>query len=90
MSKPRSYNVKFNKPLFRRHVIAGLRQWLVGSAAMAVPAGLTLYAFLVWQWPTWPVAVSWMVFLYWFVGGLWTTASDYCEYRRIHERRESN
>lgn len=81
---PQSYNIKFNKSLFRKHVISGFWTWIIGSLLSFVLVVLMLLASFQWNWPMWLLVLALIAFLYFFVAGLWTTCSDYLEYRRIH------
>jgi hypothetical protein len=81
-----SYNIKFNKTLFKRAVVDAWKWWAISSAITVIPAGGALYACLARDWPIWLAVIALVVFLYFFVGGLIVAVQDSIEYRSMHGR----
>lgn len=83
----RSYNIRFNKSLFRDYLKQECRSWIVQSTAWAIVAAAALVGAFVWNWPLWIFIVLWVLFLLCFVTGAVAVIPDYFDYRRIHLKR---
>jgi hypothetical protein len=83
---PHTYNIKFNKTLFRKALIADTRSALVGwlIALLLVVGGFQLSVREII--PNWLFIIFVVISLYLLVAPIWTL-SDWLEYRRIHVTR---
>ena len=84
---PRTYNVKFNKTLFRETLISETRTaliwWLTALVLLAGGFELSVREII----PNWVFIILVIVSLYLLVAPLWLI-TDWLEYRRIHVKKK--
>ena len=85
--QPRTYNLKFNKTLFKKTLVADTRSALVGwFVALLLVAGgyeLSVRELI----PEWVFIIFVIVSLYLLVAPLWTLM-NWLEFRRIHVKKK--
>jgi hypothetical protein len=84
----RSYNIKFNKTLYRRTLVSDTRGALVGWLVAILLAGGGYELAVMEILPNWLFIVFVVISLYLVVAPIWLVA-DWMEYRRIHVKKNT-
>jgi ABC-type Na+ efflux pump permease subunit len=82
-----TYSIKFNRELFRRHVVHSWIEFAIGTSVTAALGVLTFKAAERYPWLTWVSMFLTVAFFWCLIAGLWVAGWDTLEYRRMHVHR---